>query len=157
MDPASLPLRDIHQPPAPPLWPPAPGWWLLALAVVALLCALWWWRRRKVRQRAAIARLFDAAVDAARTPAAELAAVSELLRRAARRIDPDADRLKGEAWLEFLDRHGPVGRKEEEGTDFRQGPGRLLLDGPWRSAVPAAGVARLRPLARARFLAWMGG
>lgn len=157
MDPASLPLRDVHQTPAPPFWPPAPGWWLLALAVLALLAAFWWWRRRKARRRAAIARLFDSAVDAAPTPAAELAALSELLRRAARRIDPAADRLDGEAWLEFLDRHGPAGKKDAPGTDFTRGPGRLLLEGPWRSEVPAAEVARLRPLARARFLAWMGG
>lgn len=157
MDSASLPLRDIHQPPAPPFWPPAPGWWLVALVVLALLGALWWWRRREARQRAAIAGLFDAEVEAAPTPAAELAAMSELLRRAARRIDPSADRLEGEAWLEFIDRHGTAGKKDAPGTDFTRGPGRLLLEGPWRSEVPASEVARLRPLARARFLAWMRG
>ena len=157
MDPAALPLRDIHLPPAPPFWPPAPGWWLLGLAILAVVAGWWWWRRREARRRARIARLFDSAVATAPTPAAELAAISELLRRAARRIDPAADRLDGEAWLEFLDQHGPKETGEHAAADFTGGPGRLLLDGPWRTAVPTGDVERLRPLARARFLAWMGG
>lgn len=155
MDPAGLPLRDIHQPPAPPLWPPAPGWWLLALAVLALVAGLWWWRRRRARRRAAIAAVFDEAVAAAATPAEELAVMSGLLRRAARRIDPQADRLQHTAWLEFLDRHAPDAGRNATGTAFTEGPGRLLLTGPWQRDADPGEVAQLRPLARARFQAWM--
>lgn len=157
MGPARLPLRDIHQPPAPPLWPPAPGWWLLALGVVAVIAGLWWWRRRRARRAAAIAAVFDDALAAAQTPEAELAAMSELLRRAARRVDPAADRLEGVAWLEFLDRHDPAAAGSTPGTAFTSGPGQLLLTGPWQPRVPAEAAARLRPLARAWFLARMGG
>lgn len=155
MGPADLPLRDIHQPPAPPVWPPAPGWWLLALAVFVVVAGLWWWRRRRVRRAAEIAAVFDDAVAAAVTPAAELAAISELLRRAARQVEPHADRLQGEAWLEFLDRHGPDKSTKSPARVFVEGPGRLLLAGPWQPQVSAGDVARLRPLARVHFLAWM--
>jgi hypothetical protein len=49
IDPASLPLRDIHLPAAISWWPPAPGWWLLAIALTLgpLSVGLWWrWRQR---------------------------------------------------------------------------------------------------------------
>jgi hypothetical protein len=144
-----LVLRDIHQPPAPGWWPPAPGWWAvgaLLLAVLVVLVALAWRRRRR---RQAIARLFDQAVAAADTPAAQVAAMSELLRRAARRRDPTADRLQGEAWLAFLD----AGMRR---PCFDGETGRLLLDGAYRPAVDADAVAALQPLARARYLEWMG-
>ncbi len=137
----SLVLRDIHQPPAPPWWPPAPGWWLLA-AVLLLAIAAWsWWAARKRKQRRAIAAVFDNTVAAADTPAAQVAAMSELLRRAARRADPNADRLDGEAWLGLV--------------DLAEAPGRLLLEGGYRRDVDPRQVDALRPLARARFLQWM--
>src|SRR5690606_2680098 len=157
MDPASLPLRDIHPPLPPPLWPPAPGWWLLGLAVVAAVLGAWWWRRRRARRRAAITAVFDEAVAAAGTPDEQLAAMSELLRRAARRIDPRADRLDGAAWLEFLDRHDPGSAESGTGMAFSSGPGRVLLTGPWRRDVGGEEVERLRPLARTWFLAQMDG
>ena len=143
-----LVLRDIHQPAAPGWWPPAPGWWaVFAVAALALLLlAAWAWHRRRRRQ--AIAALFDRVVGAAATPAARVAAMSELLRRAARRRDPTADRLQGDAWLAFLDagnRH-PV---------FAGEAGRLLLEGGFRRDTDAAAVAALQPLARARYLDWM--
>ena len=34
LDPAQLPLRDIHLPEAIGLWPPAFGWWILVGAVL---------------------------------------------------------------------------------------------------------------------------
>jgi hypothetical protein len=143
-----LVLRDIHQPPAPGWWPPAPGWWIVfAVIALALLAVLaWTWRRRR-RQRAAAA-LFDRAVAAAATPATQVAAMSELLRRAARRRDPAADRLQGQAWLAFLDDGAtrPV---------FAGEAGRLLLEGGFRRDTDAAAVAALQPLVRARYLAWM--
>ena len=144
----ALVLRDIHQPPAPGWWPLAPGWWgVLALVVLALLLvAAWTWRRRQ-RQRA-VAALFDSTLASLDCPAAQVAAMSELLRRAARRRDPMADRLQGEAWLEFLD--AGTGRDA-----FAGDAGRLLLDGGFRPDTDAAAVAVLRPLARARYLDWM--
>ena len=145
-----LPLRDIHEPPAPPWWPPAPGWWIV-LGIVLLVAAWLAWRHwRRVHARRLAERLFDETVAAAATPPERIAAMSELLRRAARRRDPAADTLDGDDWLRFLD-HGlprPV---------FSEGSGALLRDGAFRATVDAAEVEALRTLARERFLAWMGG
>jgi hypothetical protein len=145
---AGLVLRDIHQPPAPSLWPPAPGWWLLFALVLVLIAAAWVWHHRKQRKQRAIARLFDAAIAHAQSLPAQVAAMSELLRRAARRRDPQADKLQGEAWLAFLDAGDP-------GRRFSQGAGRLLLEGGFRRDADAQQVAALRDLARERFLGWM--
>ncbi|MFC7301337.1 DUF4381 family protein [Cognatiluteimonas weifangensis] len=144
----TLVLRDIHQPPAPPWWPPAPGWWIVAALLLLAVATLAGWAWRRQRRRRALQRLFDDAVRAAATPAAQLAAISELLRRAARRRDPQADRLQGEAWLRFLDGDGRQPR-------FGDKDARLLLDGGFRPAVDAAAVAALLPRARACFLQWM--
>ena len=165
MQAATLVLRDIHQTPAPPWWPPAPGWWLLA-AVILLAIAGWsWFAARRRRYRRSVAAVFDDALRAAPGAAAEVAAMSELLRRAARRHDPSADRLQGEAWLEFLDTAPVTAKRQTRKTAgakpastshvFTQGPGRLLLEGGYRREVDPAQVAELRPLVRARFLEWM--
>ena len=147
-----LPLRDIHQPPAPPWWPPAPGWWwLVAVLLVLLAFAAWWWLRGR-RRRAAIVRLFDERVDAAATPVERVAAMSELLRRAARRRDPAADRLQGDAWLAFLD--GDTQAASANGP-FSAGAGRVLLDGGFRREIDDDAAAALLPLARRRYLELM--
>ena len=145
---AALPLRDVHMPPPPSWWPPAPGWWMLA--AVAMVLFLGWaaWRWRKARRRRLAGRLFDQAVAAAATPAAQVAAISALLRRAARRVEPGADALDGDAWLAFLDR----GLAQDP---FRHGPGALLRDGAFRPEVDAQAVQALRVPARARFIDWM--
>ena len=141
-DAPALVLRDIHQPPAPPWWPPAPGWWVLGAVLLLVIAGLGWlaWRRR--RRRAAIARLFDDSVAAAAGPAARVAVMSELLRRAAREHDPQSTTLAGDDWLRYL--------------DLEDDCGRLLLDGGYRAVVDADAVEALRPLARQRFLQWMG-
>nr|WP_144898170.1 DUF4381 domain-containing protein [Luteimonas cucumeris] len=148
MSPDTLVLRDIHQPAAPGWWPPAPGWWMLAaILLIAVAVACWFVVRLKRRQRAIVA-LFDDAVAQAPTASAGVAAMSELLRRAARRHDPAADRLYGDAWLRFLD-----------GDDARQvfssGAGRLLLDGGYRRDIDAQQLAEVLPLARRRYLQLM--
>jgi hypothetical protein len=138
-------LRDIHLPPDPAWWPPAPGWWLLALACLLIG---WWclrrWRTVRGRRRwrngvfAELDRLV--AADAAAPDPTRLASgISLLLRRASLLIDRRAAALSGEAWLAFLDRHGAGG--------FVDGPGRVLLDAPFRrhaeiDAAALVGLAR---------------
>lgn len=138
-------LRDIHLPAAPPWWPPAPGWWILAaLALAALAWFAWRMRHRaqQARRRRLLARAWRELLErhpAERDPAALVAGLSELLRRTARLHAPHALALQGEAWLAFLD--GADARRP-----FRDGPGRLLLDGPYRPAVPAAEARSLAQL-----------
>ena len=146
---ASLPLRDIHLPVAPGWWPPAPGWWLLAglLLVVLSVVGVMGWRR--VRRRRALLRMFDQRVDAAADPAARVAAISELLRRAARQGDPAAAALQGEAWLAFLDRDAAT-------PAFSGAAGRLLLEGGYRPEVGEDEADALRAAARPRYLQMAG-
>jgi hypothetical protein len=140
----SLPLRDVHLPAVPSWWPVPPGWW--AVLGVAALCLLigWAWRRHRRRQLRRWCGLFDTALAGAATPVEEVAAIAELLRRAARQRQPGAELLQGQAWLEYLDAPGS--------RAFSDGDGRLLLDGGYRRDLDPAAVQRLRPLARERFL-----
>jgi hypothetical protein len=143
-----LVLRDIHAATAPSWWPLAPGWWLLLVVVVAAASIVLALRLRRRRRTRAIARLFDDALAQADSPTAQIAAMSELLRRAARRRDPHADTLQGEDWLRFLDAglEPPV---------FAASAGAALIEGAFRRDVSEAEVAELRGIARARFLQWM--
>jgi hypothetical protein len=143
MNPAMLDLRDIHLPPEPSWWPPAPGWWLLAVLAIAVLAGLLraWQRQRWLQRERRHLREVLATLRAvhAQDGAALLAACSELLRRACKRHAPWALALQGQAWLDFLD-------QGLDGRPFGDGPGRLLLDGPYmRTIEPAAAdhVARL--------------
>ncbi|OLH50009.1 membrane protein, partial [Xanthomonas oryzae pv. oryzae] len=110
---------------------------------------VWWWRDRQ-RQRRWLAA-FDAQLQRATTPAQRLAAASVLLRRAARRVDPQADRLQGDAWLQFLD-----GRKSKDRV-FSQGPGRAMLEGGFQRAPAVRDLPAVEALARQRFVALMRG
>lgn len=143
-----LVLRDIHQVPAPAWWPPAPGWWLLAAVVVLLLAGLAGWSVRRRRRQRAITALFDDTVQRAASPTQQVAAMSELLRRAARRHQPHADRLQGRDWLQLLNGNRQPPR-------FSGAAGRLLLEGGFQREVDVEALRKLRPLARARYLEWM--
>lgn len=151
--PDPLPLLDVHLPPSPSWWPPPTGWWLVLLALALVTVAVWYWRRRVGRQRAEIERLFDANVDAADGLPARIAAMSELLRRAARRRDPNADRLTGDAWLLFLD----AGQLDagQPMPAFSAGAGRMLLEGGFRREVGEQEYAALRGIVRTRFVELM--
>jgi hypothetical protein len=139
-------LRDIHLPAEPSWWPPAPGWWLLA----AVLCVgLAWVLRQFARKRRTrtLRRALQAEVDTLRREhtdaAAQVAALSLLLRRAAKRYAPAALTLRDEAWLRFLDADDPA-------QPFSRGPGRLLLDGPYRPQVERAEAEALTEAVRRR-------
>jgi hypothetical protein len=149
-----LHLRDIHLPPEPSWWPPAPGWWFLAaliLGVVVLLARTLWRRRIAQRGLAALLGEFDAAA-ALPEPAARVAAISALLRRAARRRDPAAATLRGEDWLRFLDACEAGTKRDEKSASvraFSNGAGRALLDGAYRARLdPEAANALVEPARR---------
>lgn len=124
-------LRDIHLPADPSWWPPAPGWWVLAAICVSLLvCTFLWlrarnrrrqWRRQIMAEFNQIATNEDFRLD----PPRLIAELSQLLRRSGRLIDATAPSLRGSAWLAFLD-------AQLGGEEFSQGPGRILLDGPYQ-------------------------
>jgi len=144
-----LPLRDIHLPPEPSWWPPAPGWWILAIVVVVLLfyVARWLlrvWRRH--RRRRSLYASFEAAASLSE-PTLRAAAISQVLRRAARLRDPNAATFQGEEWLRFLDGDA----KPANDAVFTAGPGRVLLDAPYRPQVDAAAVDAMVAAARKRF------
>jgi hypothetical protein len=132
MDPLSE-LRDIHLPPLPPLWPPAPGWWLLSLVAIAavvfgLRFALAAWRgarprRAAVRAMAGLRRRYESG-EAPDVLTAELAT---LLRRAAMNRHPRAQvaGLTGRDWLEFLD---------NDTHHFTEGVGACLATAPYARA-----------------------
>lgn len=127
-------LRDIHLPPDPSWFPPAPGWWLLAAIVVAAAIWLLSRLRRRLKHRrwlAAIQHEVDRIErdhaghrDRARTSAD----VSQLLRRASLLLDPAAAAYPDERWRAWLDRRGG-------GNGFVDGPGRGLADAPWRRSA----------------------
>lgn len=145
----ALVLRDVHLPPSPSWWPPAPGWWMVAAAVLLVAVGLAGWSRWRRRRRQRWLAVFERDARADLPPPQQVAALDEVLRRAARRVEPAADRLQGEAWLAFLDGRGQAQR-------FSAGAGRALLDAPWRPSTDAD-VAGLRALVRARFLELMAG
>ncbi len=146
--PDPLPLLDVRLPPSPSWWPLPMGWWLALLALALTAVAMWYWRRRARRLRMEIEHVFDGAIDAADGLPARIATMSELLRRAARRSDPAADRLAGDAWLRFLDHGRPM-------PVFSAGVGRTLLEGGFRREVSAQEYAALHAIVRVRFVELM--
>ncbi|WP_313920083.1 DUF4381 domain-containing protein [Tahibacter sp.] len=136
-------LRDIHLPAEPSAWPPAPGWWVLGLLSLAAVVALLWLLRRHLRRRrrqrrliAELDRLQPSTCDAAAVPV-YLAALSQFLRRLARAVRADAANLRGEEWIQFLDRHG-------DGFHAYAG---ALNDAAWRQQA-SVDVKALHALAR---------
>ena len=134
-DPLSA-LRDIHLPPDPGVWPPAPGWWFLALVLVLAAIALAWWQRSVARRRRphrealrALADLRDALAkgEAPHRIASESAS---LLRRVALARFPRqrVAGLSGQSWLEFLVANGG-------GPEFASGEAERLISAPYAPRI----------------------
>lgn len=143
-----LPLLEPHLSAPPPFWPPAPGWWLVAALLAIALIAFAVRRHRDRRRVREFRRFFDDSIDAAEGASARIAMMSELLRRAARRRDPAADRLGGDDWLRFLDEGQRI-------PAFSAGVGRSLLEGGFRRDVGEQEYAALRGIVRDRFVELM--
>jgi hypothetical protein len=136
MNPAELPLRDIHLPPPPAWWPPAPGWWLLLACALLGAALLVWVLRRRARtrlHRAALAELRRLAQGYATTrdPHALAAELSVLLRRLVLARCPRAQvaGVAGAAWLELLDGLSPRAPLDSAAR-------RALLEAPYRRGAP---------------------
>jgi hypothetical protein len=134
MDPSQIPLRGLHLPEAIGWWPLAPGWWVvIALLIVALGLLL---RRAALRRNENAARRHALReLERSTTAFAEHGdpvllgkEVSEILRRTMLAYAPRADvaGLTGDEWLAWLDRDLPEPK-------FSDGPGRSLLDLPYRN------------------------
>lgn len=137
-------LAPEHAPPPPPWWPPAPGWWgIAALCVLVPLLALAWRRfyRRAGRRAARRAALLELGRIRAQAESEVAAQIQRLLRRYALTVfGPDRlAPLTGEAWLDFLARHG--------GERFAGEDGRALLRAAY--GKPAAATQREAWLAAA--------
>jgi len=111
LDPAEIPLRDIHLPDPIAWWPPAMGWWVLLgsiLVVIALGGLVWQWHARHRARRAALAELtriesnYHAHGDTHRLTRE----LSRLARRMALALDPTraGAAATGVNWLDHLDR-----------------------------------------------------
>ncbi len=150
MDPEQIPLRDLHLPEAIGWWPLAPGWWvLIGAALIGLGFLVRHWRRTRsrsaarryaLRQLKVIVHEYEGHKDAV----AFGASVSELLRRTMLAYAPrkKVAGLTGEEWLAWLDQDlaQPV---------FVSGPGRQLLDLPYRNPEPELRVADMDRLVAA--------
>lgn len=147
MDPEQIPLRDLHLPEPISWWPLAPGWWMLIALAVLLLAYLLrrWWRvrargaarRYALRQLQELVQAYGEHRDVVRFGAA----ASALLRRTMLAYAPrqDVAGLTGDAWLQWLDRDlaEPL---------FANGPGRSLLDLPYRQPQSDASPADVERL-----------
>lgn len=149
LDPATLPLRDIHLPDGVGWWPPAPGWWAVVATALVVAALAWWWQRRyrALRaNRAALQMLDAAAAQAYAQPLLAVQTVSVALRRfvmtTAAEAGPAAA-LTDDAWLALLD-----SRWEQDG--FRHGAGKILSAAPYMPAerVEQSAATALVELAR---------
>ncbi len=133
MDATSLPLRDIHLPMPPGWWPLAPGWWLLLGFLFVVMAGGIWLRhslKYKSVKKLAAREFADLRQNQQLSDQEKLQQISILLRRISISAFPrtDSASLTGLRWLEFLD-------QAMDGKPFSQGPGKVLIDGPYRSAA----------------------
>ncbi len=149
-DPLQLPLRDIHLPQAPGWWPPAPGWWIVLGLLLSIAAIVYWWYQRRQRILRSAVNLAKVQLDLLESDYAQhkdarqfIADLSILLRRLSISAFPRTQTasLTGEDWLKFLD--GPL-----QNAPFSSGPGRILIEAPYRPEVNVNEISPLLELCR---------
>lgn len=152
MDPADLPLRDIHLPAAIGWWPPAPGWWiLLALAVILIVYMIAVLRRRartapsSATQAGQMLQVIRSEYKRTGDDMILVRAVSELTRRWCISVFPATETasLSGEDWLLFLDHCVAADQHLGDAKPFSAGAGRVLATGPYQRRADIDGEALL--------------
>jgi hypothetical protein len=137
MQPAALPLRDIHLPESIGWWPPAVGWWLLCvlvlLSVIGVFLCLRYRRRVKYSvpyQARQVLQQLRLEYDRDGDFQALSRELSALLRRVCISLFPRQQTagLTGEDWLSFLDQCMTTAEPERP---FSRGIGRVLLEAPY--------------------------
>jgi len=99
---SSLPLKPIHLPQEPGMWPLPWGYWaILAVAIISVCFLVWMIRHHKKRSKAKVAASNLIKTNTNSTPSSAL----EVVRQAALSYFPREDiaKLTGEKWLSFLD------------------------------------------------------
>lgn len=104
----ALPLRDIHLPPEPAIWPLAPGWWwVMAIIILAALISLALYRwllpllkaKRQVRRRE---RIWRDEVNSITEHRLRLQAAIEVARRFSLMDEPGLSESEGFDWIDRL-------------------------------------------------------
>jgi len=123
----------------PQTWPSRVAIALLLAAAIAAVWRILHQRHVNRYRREALAELgrIEQSFDADKAPAELVTRLAVLVRRTAlaafprERIAP----LAGPAWLSFLD-------STYDGSEFSEGPGRLLASAPYQRIVPDCGEVR---------------
>jgi Domain of unknown function (DUF4381) len=148
-------LAPEHAPPPPSWWPPAPGWWSVAALCLLAPVLVIAWRRfysrapGRTARRAALLELTHIRAQAQSDVAAQ---IQRLLRRYALTVF-GSDRvapLSGEAWLDFLGRHGRGCFAGEEGRALLRAAYGSTPVATQREAWLAAAEAFIRRASRRR-------
>jgi hypothetical protein len=148
-------LAPEHAPSAAPWWPLAPGWWgVAALCLLAPFLVLAWRRfyGRSRRRTARSTALLELRRIRARAQSDVAAQIQRLLRRYALTVfGPDrVAPLTGEAWLDFLTRHGGERFEGEDGRALLRAAYGTAAVAPEREAWLAAAEAFIRRASRRR-------
>ncbi|UZE97579.1 DUF4381 domain-containing protein [Alkalimarinus alittae] len=102
-------LKEIHEPAAIGLWPPAPGWWILIISTLFIITLMAYLIRSYVKKNAwkkdakqAIAAIGQQINE--RSPQQTLHLINQLIKRIAihQLNDPSIKALTGSAWHQFL-------------------------------------------------------
>ncbi len=139
-------LRDIQLPDPISAWPPAPGWWLLLmLVIIAAATASYFYlrhRKRNAYRGKALRQL--ASINAScqnQSGNIYLQAINQLLKQTAMAAygSDTIAAMHGQQWLAFLDSSASC-------KGFSEGPGEILLEGPYSASDEAVPTAALNTL-----------